>query len=168
MSSCHHCAAVGYCSEVCCAQAQTRYHWLECGQVQHLLRVRMPGVGLTPHSLTRLHSLFVCVCMRACVHACVRACVHACVCMEHICVLMNVLLWPHGVLMLAGQLDGVAWFEDTVSKLSHWAKRYYSLIVQFHSTWFLDHSFSLKNSSMWKEIVKMYKKEGCPWKVRIN
>ena len=87
MSSCHHCAAVGYCSEVCCAQAQTRYHWLECGQVQHLLRVRMPGVGLPPHSLIRLHSLFVCVCMRACMRVCVHACVPACVCMHgtHLC-----------------------------------------------------------------------------------
>ena len=64
-------------------------------------------------------SLCVCVCMRACISAYMYACVHACVCMAHICVLMNVLLCPHGVLMLAGQLDGVAWFEDTVSKLSH-------------------------------------------------
>lgn len=45
VTSCHLCSVVGYCSDECCAKAQSKYHWLECGDAQHLLKVRMTGLG---------------------------------------------------------------------------------------------------------------------------
>ena len=67
----------------------------------------------------------MCVCVRACVRACV--CVLLFVCSTHLCAysihLCNYYYVCYDsiiiVVMLAGQLDGVAWVEDTVSKLSH-------------------------------------------------
>ena len=154
-TSCHLCAAVGYCSEECCAEAQSRYHWLECGDAQHLLRVRMSGVGCTiQYFLLTVCCLvmwwgcavmcmcLLCVCYSSwwhvlnvqcvcvlcvCVHVCVCdcACALLLVCGTHLCAysIHLHLLWLNIAVMLAGQLDGVAWFEDTLSKLSHWATR---------------------------------------------